>query len=165
MENNTAQYWINNLQLLAHPEGGYYKETYRSPNSFHPDGFIGERNFSTSIYFLLEEDNISHFHRIKSDELWYYHAGAPLTVYVIHNDGKLEEINIGPNVSKGEVLQAVVPANTIFGSTCKGNYSLVGCMVSPGFDFNDFELFTTSQLLTTHPKHEGIIRKLTKEAY
>lgn len=165
MENQTSKYWIDHLALLSHPEGGYFKETYRSANSFLPDGFTQPRSYATSIYFLLEENNVSHFHRIQSDELWYYHAGASLTVYVIHQNGHLEKIKIGPHIDQGEVLQATVPANTIFGSTCEGDYSLVGCMVSPGFDFNDFELFTTSNLLLKHPNHAEVIKKLTKEVY
>lgn len=160
-----AKYWVKNLKMLQHPEGGYFKETYRSENSFNPDGFSGTRNFATSICFLLEADNVSHFHRIKSDEIWYYHAGDPLTVYVIYPNGKLEEIKVGPNIENGEVLQAVVPANTIFGSTCTAEYSLVGCMVAPGFDFNDFELFTTSELMGLYPDHKMVIDKLSKECY
>lgn len=163
MEN--AKYWIDNLEMIAHPEGGYFKETYRSANSFSPEGFSGTRNYSTSIYFLLEKNNVSHFHRIKSDEIWYYHAGASLSVYVIYPNGKMEELKIGPDLQNGEVLQAVVPANTIFGSTSKNEYSLVGCMVSPGFDFSDFELFTTSELMEVYPQHESIIKILTKEKY
>lgn len=165
MEKHNAEYWIKNLDLTSHPEGGYFKETYRSNSDFEPVGFSGKRNYATSIYFLLEQNNVSHFHRIKSDEIWYYHAGNSLTVYVIHPNGELEEIKIGPNIHKGEVLQAVVPANSIFGSTSHDEYSLVGCMVSPGFDFNDFELFTTSQLMNTYPQHQNIIELLTKEHY
>lgn len=165
MENSNAKYWIENLDMISHPEGGYYKESYRSSVEFDPKGFPGKRNYSTSIYFLLEDGNVSHFHRIKSDEIWYYHAGHPLTVFVIHPNGKLEEINIGPNIHKGEVLQAVVPAGCIFGSTSLNEYSLVGCMVSPGFDFQDFELFTTSQLTAIYPQHVELIKRLTKENY
>lgn len=160
-----ALYWIKNLEMLKHPEGGYFRETYRSEKVFNPTGFSDKRNLATSIYFLLEKNNVSHFHRIKSDEIWYYHAGSPLTVYVIYPNGKLNKLNIGPNIENGEVLQAVVPANTIFGSTCTNEYSLVGCMVSPGFDFNDFELFPTSKLLDLYPQHKTIIKILSKEIY
>jgi len=161
----TAKYWIENLQLLSHPEGGFYKEVYRSQESFNPKDFKGERNYLTSIHFLLEDGNVSHFHSIKSDELWCYHAGDALTVYVIYSDGRLEEIKVGPNLENREVLQAVVPAGTIFGSKSSGEYSLVGCMVSPGFDFQDFKLYTTSELLGNYPQHEGIIKELSQEKY
>lgn len=160
-----AKYWVENLDLLPHPEGGFYKEVYRSSESFLPKNFDGERNYSTSIYFLLEKGNVSHFHRIKSDEIWYYHGGDALSVFVIHKNGELEELKIGPNPDQGEVLQAVVLAGTIFGSKSSGAYSLVGCMVSPGFDFKDFELFKTSQLLEEYPSHHQIIKELSKEQY
>ncbi len=160
-----AKYWIENLQLSSHPEGGFFKEIYRSVDSFSPKGFHGLRNYLTSIHFLLEEGNVSHFHSIKSDELWCYQAGDPLIVYVIPPNGKLIELKIGPNIEKGEVFQAVVPAGTIFGSKSGGLYSLVGCIVSPGFDFQDFKLYTTSELLVKFPNHEALIRELSKEHY
>ena len=160
-----AKYWIENLELLPHPEGGFYKEVYRSGESFNPKGFDGQRSYLTSINFLLEEGNVSHFHSIKSDELWCYHAGDSLSVFVIYPDGKLEELKIGPNIEKGEVLQAVVPAGTIFGSKSGGEYSLVGCMVAPGFDFQDFKLYTTAELMAKYPSHESIIKELSQEQY
>lgn len=159
----SAKYWIQNLNLLPHPEGGFYKEVYRSLESFNPIGFKGARNYLTSIHFLLEEGNVSHFHSIKSDELWCYHAGDSLSVYVIYPDGKLDELNIGPDLKNGETLQAVVPAGTIFGSKSRGMYSLVGCIVSPGFDFQDFKLYSTSELLKNYPKHQKIIQELSIE--
>ncbi len=166
-----ADYWINQLSLLPHPEGGHYQEVYRSEGTIPADAlpakYGGARSFATSIYFMLQAGEVSHFHRIQSDELWYFHAGSALTVSVIYPDGKLEELQVGPNVEKGETLQAIVPAGTIFGSSVNtpDAYSLVGCMVAPGFDFADFELFTTSQLLAEYPQHEAVIRKLTKEVY
>lgn len=165
LQMKNAKYWVESLDLLAHPEGGYFKEVYRSENTFTPNGFSGDRSYATSIYFLIESGNVSHFHRIKSDEIWYYHAGEPLSVFVISPIGELQELKIGPNIEAGETLQAVVPAGTIFGSKSAGKYSLVGCMVSPGFDFNDFELFKTSELLAKYPNHEVIIKELSKENY
>ena len=161
----SAKYWINHLKLKPHPEGGFYKEVYRSKEVFFPTGISGERNYMTSIYFLLDEGSVSHFHSIQSDELWCYHSGDALSVYLLYPDGKLDEFVIGPNSQNGEILQAVVPANTIFGSKSKGNYSLVGCVVSPGFDFRDFTLYTTKELLNNYPQHEGIIKQLSKAEY
>jgi predicted cupin superfamily sugar epimerase len=161
----SAKYWVENLNLLPHPEGGFYKEVYRSSTSFEPINFDGKRNYATSIYFLLEEQNVSNFHSIKSDEMWYYHAGDALSVFVIGLDGKLQELKIGPNPDKGEVLQAIVPAGSIFGSKSNGKYSLVGCMVSPGFDFNDFKLHITPELLEKHPDYHVIIKELSKGKY
>lgn len=161
MEN--SQYWIKHLQLIQHPEGGYYKETYRSPNSFEPAGFSGQRNYSTSILFLLEKNDVSHFHSILSDEIWYYQYGDPLEVLYFDHQGNLVRIVIGPDLASGQQLQGVVPAGVIFGSRSLGSYSLVGCMVAPGFDFQDFKLHATSELLSLYPEHEVIIKQMSKE--
>lgn len=154
-----ADFWVNHLGLIAHPEGGYFKEIYRAP-LMH-----GDRNIATSIYFLLKEGQVSHLHRLTADELWYYHQGDALKVTVIDKHGTLTEHLVGPHPEKGETLQLIIPAGSIFGSEPSGEYSLVGCMVSPGFDFKDFELFTTSQLLSIYSQHEKQIRSLTKEQY
>ena len=104
----SAEYWIKHLKLKPHPEGGFYKEVYRSKEVFFPTGISGERNYMTSIYFLLDEGSVSHFHSIQSDELWCYHSGDALSVYLLYPDGKLDEFVIGPNSQNGEILQAVV---------------------------------------------------------
>lgn len=169
MKTDTAAYWVSKLGLLPHPEGGFYKSTYASQEETTDEqlsvDFEGTRKLYTSIYFLLTSENVSHFHRLKSDELWYYHAGSSLTVHVIKEDGTYAEIQLGMDLEKGEVPQALVPKNSIFGSSVKeeGTCSLVGCMVSPGFEFKDFELFTQKELLETYPQHEAIIMKLAYE--
>ncbi|MGV3112779.1 cupin domain-containing protein [Staphylococcus pettenkoferi] len=141
-----AKRWVEQLGLNAHPEGGYYKEIIKDESR------PSERPAYTSIYFLLTQSNISHFHRIDSDEIWYYHAGDSLTVHMIHPDGKYEKVTIGPNIDQGDVLQYVVPKGTIFGSNIEvGDYALVGCMCQPGFDFNQFELFSKETLNDQYP--------------
>lgn len=161
--------WIEKLNLIPHPEGGYYKETFQSGENVSDKelsvNFDGQRKLYTSIYFLLRSNDVSHFHRLKSDELWYYHAGSPLTIHIIHENGEYEEVRLGLNIDKGEVLQFLVPKNSIFGSSVmdKDSGSLVGCMVSPGFDFQDFELFTQEELLSKYPQHLDIIKKLAYE--
>ncbi|WP_442598696.1 cupin domain-containing protein [Neobacillus sp. D3-1R] len=163
MIEKNAQYWITNLGLLPHPEGGYYKSTYAS-DAVIPG--IKERKLFTSIYFLLGSNDISHFHRLKSDELWYFHGGSSLTVHVIDESGEYKEMKLGLNFEKGEVPQVLVPKNTIFGSSVheEDTFSLVGCMVSPGFDFEDFELFDQEELLELYPQHEKIIRKMAYQS-
>jgi len=158
-----ANYWVNQLHLLPHPEGGFYKEMFRSEKNFVPSEINASRNYITSIYFLIEAENVSHFHSIQQDELWYYHDGAALIVYILNENGKLEEIKIGPNPENGEVLQAVVPANKIFGSLSSGAFSLVSCVVAPGFDFADFKLYPKKELLERFPQHKTIIEKLGME--
>jgi predicted cupin superfamily sugar epimerase len=161
-----AAYWIDHLDLKPHPEGGFYKETYRAaesiPGTALPHRFEGARNFSTAIYFLLRSQDKSLFHRIKSDELWHFHAGSALAIYVLTETG-LTIHKLGCRVDEGEALQIVVPANTWFGAKVIDDnaYALVGCTVAPGFDFQDFEMATTSQLLNDFPKHEEAIRQLT----
>ncbi len=152
-----AQKWIEKLNLLPHPEGGYYKETYRSEQT------VGNRSLMTAIYFLITSRNISRFHRIKSDEMWYFHAGSPLSVHTLTKEDGHQVYKVGLDVSKGETPQLLVPANTIFGSSLDSDdaYALVSCTVAPGFDFADFELFTTEELLCLYPEHEEIIRKMS----
>lgn len=162
-----SSYWIQKLELLPHPEGGFYKETYRAmeSNSFVMNGQKKNRNLSTAIYFLMECGNFSAFHRIQSDELWHFYTGDPLEIVIIEPSGKLEKILMGSNPENGECLQAVVPANVWFGSRpLQGStYSLVACTVSPGFDFQDFELAQKENLLHQFPKHKQIIEELTRD--
>lgn len=157
MEDTTADFWVKKLDLAAHPEGGYYKEVYRSAGSCVPAEIGKLRSYITSIYFLIEKNNKSHFHSIKQDELWFYHAGAPLQVYILTKNKTLEVIKIGPNPDQGEVLQATVPAGSIFGSMSSGSFSLVSCVVAPGFDFDDFKLYKHSELIEQFPEEKKII--------
>ena len=164
-----AEYWIKNLGLNPHPEGGYYKSTYDSDSIFSDSDIVEigkRRKLFTSIYFLLRSEDISHFHRLKSDELWYYHGGSSLTVHVIDESGLYHELKLGLNIEKGEEPQVLVPKNSIFGSSVmeQGTFSLVGCMVSPGFEFEDFELFDQEELLKEYPQHEIIIRKMALQS-
>lgn len=159
---------VAQLQLQPHPEGGYYKEVYRSagtiPQAALGAEFTGDRNYCTGIYFLLTGSNFSAFHRIKSDELWHFYDGDSCHVYVIHLNGELEVIRLGTDIANGEVYQAVVPAGAWFASECSNpnGYSLTGCTVSPGFDFADFEMAERQTLINEYLKHEDVISKLTR---
>ncbi|WP_141730786.1 cupin domain-containing protein [Oligoflexus tunisiensis] len=146
----TAEEWIRCLNLTAHPEGGFYREIYRSSGqiaeSSLPAGMKGERCYGTAIYFLLRAGQVSRWHRIKSDELWFYHAGCPLEVIVLLNDGVEKKLLLGLDVAAGQRPQVMVPAGCWFGSRIVGgqeDFSLVSCAVAPGFDFQDFQLATT----------------------
>jgi predicted cupin superfamily sugar epimerase len=162
----SAEYWIVHLQLKKHPEGGFYKETYRAteciPKNGLPSRFQGERNFSTAIYFLLQSIDRSMFHRIKSDELWHFHAGSSLSIFVLNEIG-LTIHKLGNDLENGESPQVTIPANCWFGATVnmKDNYTLASCTVAPGFDFQDFELADKATLLTLFPGNEEIIEQLT----
>jgi len=162
-----AKYWVEKLKMQSHPEGGFFAETYRSTETIDdnslPKRFLGDRNFSTGIYFLLESHHFSAFHRIQSDEMWHFYAGDALNVYYIDNEGNMQIIKLGNNPENGEVFQAVVPAGVWFGSkpAVENSYSLVGCTVAPGFDFVDFEMPDRHTLLQEFPQHENIIKILT----
>lgn len=152
---------VEKLQLIPHPEGGYYSETYRSDAFVDTDS--GRRNLSTAIYFLLTSDNVSKFHRIGNDELWFFHEGSNLTVHTLSELGH-QQLSLGhPSTKDKAVPQHLVPANTIFGSTVDepNSYALVSCVVSPGFDFKDFELFSETTLLKDFPESSSIIKKMT----
>ncbi len=161
------EYWINNLELLPHPEGGYYKETYRSALNLDLENldpkWRGKRSLCTGIYFLLERENFSAFHRIKSDELWHFYAGDPITIHMIDKRGNYYTQDVGDRIDKGEVLQYLVPANTWFASEVKKerSFALVGCTVSFGFDFKDFEM-AEKTLLNQFPEHEKVLSRLIR---
>jgi predicted cupin superfamily sugar epimerase len=162
-----ASYWIQHLQLIPHPEGGYYKEVYRAseriPHSALPQRFSGSRSFATSIYYLLEQGDFSAFHRIRSDETWHFYAGGSLEVAMLHS-GSHEIVTLGSNLANGEQLQYTVPAGVWFASRPKASapYALVGCSVSPGFDFADFELASRSELLSAYSDSHEVITTLTR---
>ncbi|MCC5940489.1 MAG: cupin domain-containing protein [Balneolaceae bacterium] len=157
---------IEQLNLLPHPEGGYYSETYRSkarhdgPSDLFPAG----RNLKTGIYYLLGSEDISHFHRIKSDEMWHHYEGSAITIHMIHQDGSYQALYLGMDLTNEQKPQHVVPADTWFGVTVDtpGSYALCGCTVSPGFDFDDFEMAGRYQMLQAFPEHVEIIKMLTK---
>jgi len=157
---------IRQYKLLPHPEGGYYKETYRSSESIQSENlsalFPNQRSYSTAIYFLLLKDLFSAFHRIQSDECWHFYEGNSLHVHVLHLDGNYELIRLGKNREGGEVYQAMVPAGAWFASETKGDYSFVGCTVAPGFDFRDFELAKESELNKQYSNHQELIERLCR---
>lgn len=151
---------VEKLNMHPHPEGGFYAETYRAHSEIETEN--GKRQLITSIFFLLRSQDVSHFHRIKSDELWFWHEGSPLSVHLLAENGH-EILKLGPVDGSGTFPQHLVTANTIFGSSVDkpNSYALVSCVVAPGFDFRDFELFQTDDLLPLFPEAEEIIRKLT----
>jgi hypothetical protein len=162
---DTVQALIGHYQMQPHPEGGYYVQTYRSPEMLHeeclPIRFPGQRCFSTAILFLLPGSEFSAFHRLKSDELWHFHSGSPLNIYVISPEGGFSLITLGPRFDQGHEFQAVVRAGHWFASAPSDPYgfSFVGCTVSPGFDFEDFEMAMAESLTAEYPQHEELIRR------
>jgi predicted cupin superfamily sugar epimerase len=164
----SARAWIDHLELKPHPEGGYFRETYRSPETIArahlPERFGGDRAFSTAIYYLLQAGDFSAFHRIKADEGWHFYDGAPLTVHVLGAGAAYSAIKLGRDLARGELPQAVVRAGDLFAAELEGpaGYTLVGCTVAPGFDFADFEVPPRHELLALYPQHKELIQRLTR---
>ena len=164
----SVQQLIHQFNLLPHPEGGWYAETYRSkdviPRESLPTSFSGDRIMSTAIYFLLEQENFSAFHRIKSDECWHFYAGDPLEIFILQPDGAMKIVLLGNDHEAGHSFQYVVPAHCWFASRpARGSqFCFMGCTVSPGFDFADFELAFRHDLVQEYPGHQSLINELCR---
>ncbi len=166
----TADQLIATLELEPHPEGGFFRETYRAPETISlaalSSRFRGDRAFSTAIYFLIQAKQFSALHRICSDELWHFYLGEPLELVEITSDGRLTTTLLGHDITAGTRPQAVIPAGSWFGSRLarpsSHAFALVGCTVAPGFDFADFELAARGELLAAYPQHEDMIRAMTR---
>ncbi len=153
-----AAYWINILELQPHPEGGYYRETYKSSFEF------GGKQTATLIYYLLQNNDFSAFHRLKNDEVWLFHSGISLTIYSINESGEFKTQICGDKIDVGEELQVFIPANTWFAAEINSadGYSLVSCLVTPGFLWQDFELGNVQTLIELYPQHVNMIKRLTQ---
>ncbi len=154
--------------MERHPEGGWFREIYRSEvvaaKSTLPEGFSGSRNFSTSIYYLLEKGDLSVFHRIKSDEIWHFYTGTSAMEILWVENGQLVKSYVGNDFEKGEQFQVIVPKNLWFAAQLvnKDGFALVGCTVSPGFYFEDFEM-ADERLLNEFPSLAKEINMLLKK--
>lgn len=155
---NEAKRWIARLRLKKHPEGGHFRETYRSELVLKVRGNT-ERNIASAIYYMLEGKEFSAFHRVKSDEIWHHYAGGSLSLYVIKNR-KMSVLALGK--ADREYPQFTIEKDCWMAASIKsGSFCLIGCTVSPGFDFRDWELATRSQLTAEYPKHRKIIKSHT----
>lgn len=159
-----AKYYIHKLELQKHPEGGWFKEIYRSQEIIEQGifnkRFSGDRNISTSIYFLLEKGQFSAFHRIKSDEIWHFYDGGMTKIYSISPKGELTIHKLGLNIENGELPQIIIPGGEYFAAEPSTDFTLVGCTVAPGFDFEDFEMPSKQELVALFPKQVEIIEEL-----
>ncbi|WP_421986837.1 cupin domain-containing protein [Roseivirga sp.] len=167
MKEKSANYWIEQLQLQAHPEGGFFNETYRSKEKVNksdlPDRYQSDRVFGTSIYFLLTTESVSNFHRLNSDEIWHYHQGGSGVIHMISPEGNLSSKRIGSDISAGDSLQVTIPRDHWFAAeVVEEDYILVGCTVSPGFEFQDFELADRAQLVSNFADFSALIERFTR---
>lgn len=146
-----AQDIINLLQLKSHPkEKGYFVETYRSDNC-------------TAIYFLLTAEGFSEMHRLKSDEIFHFYDGDPAELLLLSPDGKGELLKFGRSIDKGERPQIIIPAGCWQGMRTKGEYTLFGCTVSPGFEYSDYEKARRKELIARYPEFAEKITQLTDQ--
>jgi predicted cupin superfamily sugar epimerase len=165
---DTVRRIVERFELVPHPEGGYFREVYRSATRLEhpgiPAGVPAERTAGTLIYFLLSGKDFSAFHRVRfSDEIWHLYAGGPLELHLIDADGRLERRELTSNVLEGEPT-AMVPAGTWQSARLAegASFALGGCSVAPGFDYEDFEMPTAGELIKRYPRHEATIRSLTR---
>ncbi|RRO20303.1 cupin domain-containing protein [Flavobacteriaceae bacterium 14752] len=158
---------INKLNLQPHPEGGYFKETYRSQGEILESSlgkdYTGNRNYSTSIYFLLTSNQFSAFHRITQDEIWHFYEGSPVKIHMISKAGDYSSIVVGRDFTKDQLPQYVVKGGIWFAAEVldEKSFSLVGCTVSPGFDFKDFEMPSRQTLLELFPDLKSVITRFS----
>lgn len=165
MTHSEIEKLISILDLKPHPEGGFFKETYRSRENHKPPESLrieGDRSISTAIYFMLRKGNFSAFHRIKQDEVWHHYLGGTIVIHSISPEGKYRKFGLGKNLEEGEKPQHVVPGGYWFASETLDEYALAGCTVAPGFDFADFEMAERGELILAFPEHEREILRLTR---
>lgn len=162
---------IQLLELQPHPEGGFFRETYRCADSVSgpslPERYGAEqtRSVSTAIYYMLTENNFSTMHRVQSDEIYHFYLGSPLEMLLLYESGSSEIIHIGSDVTAGQRPQFVIPRGVWQGSRVlsPGKFALVGATVAPGFDFADFEEGTRSELGAKYPDRFQLIQELTRK--
>ena len=162
MENN-SKYWIEKLELVRHIEGGFYKQIYASKKTCQEHG---NRSLATCIFYLLEGNDFSAFHKINGDEIWHFFIGSSLTIYIFNeNDSKLKIVKLGKDLDKGENLQLIINEGNWFAAEVndKSSFTLVGCTVIPGFEFKNFKLAKKKLLLLKFPSYKWVIEKLAKE--
>lgn len=158
---------IEKFQLIHHPEGGYFREVYRSNHIIRkeslPGQYDGDRNLGTSIYFLLRGKEFSAFHWLKSDEIWHFYLGSSVVIHELDVMGQYHRTTVGQDIAHGEILQHTIKAGNHFAAELidKKGFCLVGCNVFPGFHFDDFFLSEAEELYRKYPGHEGLIKKFT----
>jgi predicted cupin superfamily sugar epimerase len=161
---NFPHYWINKFSLLRHPEGGWFREVYRSDELISrqclPERYSGDRNHSTSIYFLITREEFSAFHKLRSDEIWHFYYGSPLIIHTISDSGDYRKFTLGVDEFQITIRRALWFAAEV---ADKDSFSLTGCTVSPGFHFDDFILACREELISNFPQHKELIKRLTRD--
>jgi uncharacterized protein len=149
------------LGLAPHPEGGFFRETFRAPLAVAAPQ--GERAASTAIYFLLPAGSFSALHRVHSDEVWHHYDGDPVELHTLRDDGEARVVRLGRDLARGDRPQFVVPAGVWQAAVPVGaRFALCGCTVSPGFEFADFEMPSRAWLLERFPDARELVQRLTR---
>jgi uncharacterized protein len=162
-----ASLLIERLGLQPHPEGGFYKETYRASEkiaqSALPVRYSGDRHFGTAIFYLLTPQSFSALHRVATDEIFHFYLGDPVTVLQLFPDGTSTTVTLGPDILGGQLVQCVVARKVWQGLLLRdgGEFALLGTTLAPGFDFSDFELGKRDKLIAQYRKYEDLITRLT----
>ena len=165
---HNASYWIEKLNLVEHTEGGFFAPVFRAPEYIDSHGlparFKGNRTIVSSIYYLLQRGQFSAFHRLKSFEIWSFLGGDPLVIYILNPFGGLTEKRLGPNFDRGESFLAAIEPGNWFAAEQRGpaEFTLLGCMVAPGFEYEDMEIAGRDRLLAKYPEHREIIERLAR---
>ena len=166
---NTVNELIAKLNLEPHPEGGFFRETYRSnreiPKEILRESYSGNRSFSTCIYFLLTSGNFSAFHSIHQDEIWHFYDGSPIRLHIISENGTFKTQLLGRDIKNGQTPQFVVKGGSWFAAEVENadSFSLTGCTVAPGFNFDDFRLASRNDLINSFPEKIEVISRLTRQ--
>jgi uncharacterized protein len=161
----TADQVIEKLELVAHPEGGWFRESFRSTLSVGDRVHASEHAASTAIYFLLRRGEFSAFHWLSSDEIWHHYFGDVLELYTIDADSGLQVVRVGTGIMNGERPQAVVPREHWQAARVAAGpagFVLCGCTVAPGFEFSDFVMPPRAELVERFPQHTALITSLTR---
>ena len=162
VQKQTAAFWIEQLGLQPHPEGGYYREVFRSGLEVNRSGSPAKKQACTSIYYLLEGKDFSGVHRIASDELWYFHKGSVLVIHAINERGEhtAHELSVRSTGS----LSVAIEAGLWFAAEIPSGegFVLVSCAVAPGFEFTEFEMADKGKLIKLYPAHTGLFERLCR---
>lgn len=167
MSESEAQAWIRRLNLKPHAEGGWFREIYRSPETVAkaalPARFPGDRAMGTSIYFLLASGQMSHFHRLRADEIWHLYEGGPAVLHVLTPAGGYVRLVLGRDAEHGQAHQQILPAGCWFGAELVPGapFLLAGCTLAPGFEYADFELGRRGELIAAYPAQADLVGRLT----
>lgn len=165
---NKAESIITKFGLKPHIEGGYFTEIYKNPYSITNKDigvdFEGPRPLASTIYYLLKSKQVSKFHKLRFDEQWFFHEGSPLLIHLIDEVGNLNSFKLGTNIYMDETPQLLVKAGIVLGAQVVENNSFcfVSCVVTPGFDYRDFTLYDSNELIKQYPEHQDLIKNFNE---